>query len=161
MAAELAQDLALRLGLDAFGDHLQPERLRQLDDRVDHRARVGAGVSLEALGAATARKGLFYAPDPTEWTASVGGTIATNASGSRSFRYGDTRRHVLALRVVLAQLLATVGGDPERLSQDVPRVVNAIVRAVRVQYLLAGESAGDLTASLTRILAELGVGEGK
>jgi hypothetical protein len=66
-----------------------------------------------------------------------------------------------ALRVVLAQLLATAGGDAGRLSQDVPRVVNAIVRAVRVQYLLAGESAGDLTASLTRILAELGVGETK
>jgi hypothetical protein len=66
-----------------------------------------------------------------------------------------------ALRVVLARLLATAGADPARLSRDVPRVVNAIVRAVRVQYLLAGESAGDLTASLTRVLAELGVGEGK
>ena len=66
------------------------------------RARVGAGVSLEALAAAAGRTGQFYAPDPTEWTASVGGTIATNASGSRSFLYGDTRRHVLALRVVMA-----------------------------------------------------------
>ena len=66
-----------------------------------------------------------------------------------------------ALRVVLARLLATTGDDSARLSQDVPRVVNAIVRAVRAQYLLAGESAGDLTASLTRVLAELGVGEGK
>lgn len=66
-----------------------------------------------------------------------------------------------ALRVVLARLLATTGDDSARLSQEVPRVVNAIVRAVRAQYLLAGESAGDLTASLTRVLAELGVGEGK
>ena len=32
----------------------------------------------------------------------MGGTLATNASGSRSFRYGDSRRHTLALRVVLA-----------------------------------------------------------
>ena len=78
----------------------------------------------------------------------------------------DGRRESLAeeigaLRVVLARLLATRGDDSARLSQDVPRVVNAIVRAVRVQYLLAGESAGDLTASLTRVLAELGIGEGK
>ncbi len=65
-------------------------------------ARAGAGVSLERLNAEAAKTGQFYAPDPTEWTASVGGTIATNASGSRSFRYGDTRRHVLALRVVMA-----------------------------------------------------------
>jgi FAD/FMN-containing dehydrogenase len=65
------------------------------------RAIVGAGVSLEALQGAASRTGQFYAPDPTERTASIGGTIATNASGSRSFRYGSTRRHVLGLRVAL------------------------------------------------------------
>ena len=64
-------------------------------------AIVGAGVSLEALQAAASRANQFYAPDPTERTASIGGTIATNASGSRSFRYGSTRKHVLGLRVAL------------------------------------------------------------
>ena len=47
------------------------------------------------------RRGQFYAPDPTEINSSVGGTIATNASGSRSFEYGSTRRHVNAIRVAL------------------------------------------------------------
>jgi FAD/FMN-containing dehydrogenase len=61
----------------------------------------GAGVLLRDLQAAAA-PGQFYAPDPTENGASVGGSIATNASGSRSFRYGPTRRHVRALRVILA-----------------------------------------------------------
>ena len=65
------------------------------------RAIAGAGVSIEALHAAASRTGQFYAPDPTERTASIGGTIATNASGSRSFRYGSTRKHVLGLRVAL------------------------------------------------------------
>ena len=64
-------------------------------------AVVGAGVLLRELQAAASSTGQFYAPDPTEISASIGGTIATNASGSRSFLYGDTRRHVLALRVVL------------------------------------------------------------
>ena len=63
------------------------------------RAIVGPGVSLDELQTAAARSGQFYAPDPTERTASIGGTIATNASGSRSFRYGATRRHILRLRV--------------------------------------------------------------
>jgi FAD/FMN-containing dehydrogenase len=63
------------------------------------RAIAGAGVSLDALQAAASPTGQFYAPDPTETTASVGGTIVNNASGSRSFRYGATRRHVLGLRV--------------------------------------------------------------
>jgi FAD/FMN-containing dehydrogenase len=65
------------------------------------RAVAGAGVSLDELQNEAARTGQFYAPDPTERTASIGGTIATNASGSRSFRYGSTRRHVLGLRVAL------------------------------------------------------------
>ena len=65
------------------------------------RAIAGAGVSLEAIQTGAGRTHQFYAPDPTEYTASIGGTIATNASGSRSFRYGSTRHHVLALRAVL------------------------------------------------------------
>ena len=64
-------------------------------------ARVGAGVLLKDVQAAAAAGGQFYAPDPTENTASIGGNIAANASGSRSFLYGATRRHVLGLRVVL------------------------------------------------------------
>jgi FAD/FMN-containing dehydrogenase len=65
------------------------------------RALVGSGVSLDSLQREAARTGQFYAPDPTERTASIGGTIATNASGSRSFRYGSTRRHILGMRVAL------------------------------------------------------------
>jgi FAD/FMN-containing dehydrogenase len=61
----------------------------------------GAGVLLRDVQAAASPK-QFYAPDPTETGASVGGSIATNASGSRSFLYGPTRRHVRAVRVVLA-----------------------------------------------------------
>ena len=43
----------------------------------------------------------FYPPDPTEKLATIGGTVATNASGSRSYLYGPTRRHITALEVVL------------------------------------------------------------
>jgi FAD/FMN-containing dehydrogenase len=64
-------------------------------------ASVGAGVLLRELQAAAGSSKQFYAPDPTEISASIGGTIATNASGSRSFLYGDTRRHVLAIQVAL------------------------------------------------------------
>ena len=44
----------------------------------------------------------FFTPDPTEATASLGGMVACNASGARSYRYGPVRRHVRGLRVVLA-----------------------------------------------------------
>ena len=63
------------------------------------KARVGTGVLLrDVQAAATASQ--FYAPDPTENTSSIGGNIGANASGSRSFRYGSTRQHVQAVRVV-------------------------------------------------------------
>lgn len=74
------------------------ERFRKTEIKRS-RAVAGAGVLLKELQSAAASTGQFYAPDPTENSASVGGTIATNASGSRSFRCGATRRHVLALRV--------------------------------------------------------------
>lgn len=65
-------------------------------------AVAGAGVLLKDLHAAAQRSGQFYPPDPTEWAASVGGSVSTNASGSRSFLYGSTRRWVRALTVCLA-----------------------------------------------------------
>ncbi len=98
---------------------ISTQRLNGVEIRKDS-ARVGAGVSLEQLNSEAARTGQFYAPDPTEWTASIGGTIATNASGSRSFRYGDTRRHVLALRVVLADGSVREFRRGEPIDFDVP-----------------------------------------
>src|SRR6266849_5008 len=41
-------------------------------------ARAGAAVTLLQLRGEAARTRHFYAPDPTEITASIGGTIATN-----------------------------------------------------------------------------------
>jgi FAD/FMN-containing dehydrogenase len=65
-------------------------------------AIAGAGVLLKDLHSEAQRSGQFYPPDPTETSASIGGTIATNASGSRSFRYGSTRRWIEQLRVAFA-----------------------------------------------------------
>jgi len=42
----------------------------------------------------------FYPVDPTEMGASAGGTVATNASGARSFKFGPTRRWVRSLKIV-------------------------------------------------------------
>ena len=79
---------------------LSLEKFRHLEIR-EGSARVGCAVTLLEIRDAAAPSHQFFAPDPTEITASIGGAIATNASGSRSFRYGSTRRHILALRVAL------------------------------------------------------------
>lgn len=76
------------------------EKFRRLEIHTGQ-AIAGAGVSLQDLQSAAAQTRQFYPPDPTEWTASVGGSIATNASGSRSFRYGSTRQWIDTLKVAL------------------------------------------------------------
>jgi D-lactate dehydrogenase (cytochrome) len=43
----------------------------------------------------------MYPPDPTERNCFIGGTVATNASGEKTFKYGPTRNYVLELNVVL------------------------------------------------------------
>ena len=62
-----------------------------------------AGVPIQALEEAAAEQGMFYPLDlGSRGTATVGGTIATNAGGNRVLRWGMTRNLVLGLEVVLA-----------------------------------------------------------
>jgi FAD/FMN-containing dehydrogenase len=85
-------------------------------------ARAGAAITLLELRDAALHTGQFYAPDPTEITASVGGTIATNASGSRSFRFGSTRRHILSLRVALIDGSVREYKRGDKVDFDVPAI---------------------------------------
>ena len=71
-------------------------------DSQDMACVILSGVLVEALKNAVESKGLFYTSHPTENTAFVGGTIATNASGARSFKYGPIRAYVKSLSMILA-----------------------------------------------------------
>lgn len=62
---------------------------------------VQPGMRLQTLRQYLRPHGLFFAPDPTEPTASIGGMVSCNASGAHSFRHGSTRNHVTALDVIL------------------------------------------------------------
>ena len=60
------------------------------------------GVLLSDLLSALKEKDLLYPPDPTENNCYLGGTVATNASGEKTFKYGPTRNYILELEIVLA-----------------------------------------------------------
>ncbi len=65
--------------------------------------RVEAGVTPDQIEKFMAPHGFMYAPDPSSFDiSSIGGNIAANAAGPRSFRYGATREHIAALKVVWA-----------------------------------------------------------
>jgi D-lactate dehydrogenase (cytochrome) len=61
-----------------------------------------AGVRLSDLQRFVESQNLFYPPDPTERSCFLGGTVATNASGARTFKYGPTRDYVQRLKIALA-----------------------------------------------------------
>ena len=63
--------------------------------------RVQPGVVLRELSQRLAKNGRRFAPDPAHQECTLGGMLATNASGARAFKHGYTRDHVDQLRVVL------------------------------------------------------------
>ncbi len=64
---------------------------------------------------------------------------------------------ISALRIVLARLLAEEH-SPTRLATSIPRVVDAVVRAVRAERSMSGALAEGLTDAVTQVLLELGLG---
>lgn len=64
--------------------------------------RAQVGVTCQELNAFLAPQGRRFAPDPISAAqCTLGGMLATNASGVRVLRHGPMREHVLSLRLVL------------------------------------------------------------
>jgi FAD/FMN-containing dehydrogenase len=114
---------------------LSMEKLTRLETQPGS-AIAGAGVLLRDLHAAAQTSGQFYPPDPTETGASIGGTIATNASGARSFKYGATRRWIERLRVVLADGRVMDIGRGDAIDFDCPAISLPAVTKNTAGYLL-------------------------
>jgi glycolate oxidase len=71
-------------------------------DRQNLIAVVEPGVILCDLHAAVEAEGFFYPPDPNSLKmCAIGGNIAENAGGPRTFKYGVTREYVLGLEAML------------------------------------------------------------
>ncbi len=82
-------------------DLSQMKKIKEIN-RVDGYVVVEPGVILNDLNAALAPTH-FYPPDPSSGPlASIGGTVATNASGERAVKYGGTKDWIMGLEVVLA-----------------------------------------------------------
>lgn len=74
---------------------------------------VGAGVRMDILKEFVTDQGWDYPPAPTYQLATMGGTVATNAAGSATYKYGATRKWVRGLRVLTVEghLIVLERGD--------------------------------------------------
>jgi FAD/FMN-containing dehydrogenase len=93
-------------------------RLSHLDavDLTAAQVTAGAGVTIATLQDHAADAGLAYGVDlAARDSATVGGTIATNAGGLHVLRWGDTRRQLLGVEAVLADgsVVRHLGGLPK------------------------------------------------
>jgi FAD/FMN-containing dehydrogenase len=77
-------------------------------------ARCGVGLSLQELQDEAAKTGQFFGPNPTEYSASIGGIISTNAGGARSFCFRSVRHHVLGMEVTF------MNGETKWMSRNEP-----------------------------------------
>lgn len=85
-------------------------------DPVSQQVSAGAGATVEAVQQAAAAAGLRYAVDfGARGSATVGGSIATNAGGLNLIRYGGTRQQLVGIEAVLA-------------SGDVVRAMSGLVK---------------------------------
>ncbi len=85
------------------GSALSLERMNRLID-IDVGSKIAIaepGIVLSDFKASVEAAGLMYPPDPTSaGECTLGGSVATNASGSRSLKYGTTADWVRGLRIV-------------------------------------------------------------
>jgi glycolate oxidase len=87
----------------ADGIVLSFERMKRIEIDLENQvAIVEPGVTLAELDEVTAKHDLTYPVYPGEYSASLGGNVATNAGGMRAVKYGVTRHQVLGLEAVLA-----------------------------------------------------------
>ncbi len=94
---------------------LSTEHLTGVGEVRDGTVTAQAGVLLGELQRDLAREGWLYPPDPTSrHECSLGASIACNASGAMSYRYGPTRPWVEALEVALptGELLRATRSTP-------------------------------------------------
>lgn len=78
-------------------------------------AVVEPGVLIADLKDAARAAGLFYPPDPTSFReATIGASVATNATGEDTFKYGSTRSYVNEIA------LQTIDGRALTLARSVP-----------------------------------------
>jgi FAD/FMN-containing dehydrogenase len=114
-------------------------RLLEIDPET-RTALVEPGLVLNTLNREAARYGLQFGPDPASAErATLGGSLANNASGAHSIRYGMSADHLLGVEAVLSDG-STAQLEEIRLEQAERRLTRiAIMRHPSIERLYPSE----------------------
>ncbi len=144
---------------------LSTRRLTRLDpvDTLAAQVTAGAGVTLAGLRSHAAAAGLEYGVDlAARDSATVGGTIATNAGGIHAIRYGPTRAQLLGVEAVLANgcvLSRMAGLGADNTGYDLTQLLAgsegtlAVITAARLRLWPAEPIAAVMLAGVAGIAA--------
>jgi D-lactate dehydrogenase (cytochrome) len=97
----------------------------------------GTGCTWKQADEYAGKYGYFIGPNPTEYSSSIGGNINTNASGSRTFKYGSFRDVITSLSGVWSNgAHFTIGrGDYIEADNIIPLPGNAPVAELNIDYI--------------------------
>jgi FAD/FMN-containing dehydrogenase len=144
---------------------LSTRRLRELGpvDPLAAQVTAGAGVTIADLRAHAAAAGLAYGVNlASRESATVGGTIATNAGGINTIRYGATRSQLLGIEAVLADgsIVSRLSGlAADNAGYDLAQLLAgsegtlAVITAARLRLWPAEAAAVTLLAGVDGIAA--------
>jgi FAD/FMN-containing dehydrogenase/Fe-S oxidoreductase len=152
--AQAGQSIGAGLQVDTSKYYNQILELN-LDERW---VRVQPGIVLDELNAALRPHGFRFAPDvSTANRASIGGMMANNSSGARSFLYGKTIDHVLEQEVLLADGSVTRFRPLNAAELDAAMQGDTLeAECYRTVHRLAAECADEVDRRYPKILRRVG-----
>lgn len=126
---------------------------KEIEERPDGKILVTVETGLllmdlnQEIGKRFRSQRLFWPPQPTETSAAIGGILACAAQGINACYYGDTRKYVEKIRMVLAD------GNVVEIKRDAHFIQVGDDRIDELDFILGGEGIyGVITEAVLRLL---------
>ncbi|MGV7221296.1 MAG: FAD-binding oxidoreductase [Nitrospinales bacterium] len=114
------------------------EKFKGIGEISNNSIRVEAAVTLAELQKKLLSSKYFYPPNPTETLASIGGTLSTNASGSRSYKFGATRNFVQGALIILVDGRSARVNRGQKISDSLILDDGSEINFPSIQYISPG-----------------------
>ena len=114
-------------------------------------AKVLPGTFLGDFQRTVERAGFFYPPSPTSRNeAMIGATVATNATGDNTYKYGTTRKYIRAIDVILPDgSQRTITRPAEQHVAELKNTAGYFLHGSEIDYFIGSEGTLGLITEVT------------